>query len=154
MEVPRLGDKLHLQMLAYTTATAMWDLKHICNLHHSSWEHQILNPLSEARSQTHAYILMETSLVHNSLRHSGNSYIDFEVGILLFILVIHHQNSFLYLGDFILWREVKFASFNKCWKILLNFRVSSPYMRPRYCPTAIVLNFPQTLMTKEGKKEK
>ena len=35
-------------MPAYTTATAMWDLSHICNLHHSSQQCQILNPLSEA----------------------------------------------------------------------------------------------------------
>ena len=41
----------------------MWDLSHICNLHHSSWQHQILNPWSEARDQTH--ILMGTSWVHH-----------------------------------------------------------------------------------------
>ena len=28
------------------SATAMPDLSHICNLHHSSWQRQILNPLS------------------------------------------------------------------------------------------------------------
>ena len=32
MEVTRLGVKLELQLLAYTTATAMWDLSHICYL--------------------------------------------------------------------------------------------------------------------------
>ena len=25
---------------------------HVCNLHHSSWQHQIFNPLSETRDQT------------------------------------------------------------------------------------------------------
>ena len=30
MEVPRLGVKSELQLLAYTTATAMWDLSRIC----------------------------------------------------------------------------------------------------------------------------
>ena len=30
MEVPRLGVKLELQLPAYTTATAMWDVSHIC----------------------------------------------------------------------------------------------------------------------------
>ena len=35
MDVPRLGVKLDLQLLAYTTATAMWDLSRICNLHHN-----------------------------------------------------------------------------------------------------------------------
>ena len=37
---------------AYTTATAMSDLSHICDLQHSSPQHWILNPLSEARDQT------------------------------------------------------------------------------------------------------
>ena len=49
MEVPSLGVKLELQLLAYTTATAMLDLSYISNLQHSLWQHQILNPLSEAR---------------------------------------------------------------------------------------------------------
>ena len=33
MEVPRLGVKLELQLPAYTTATAMSDRSHVCNLH-------------------------------------------------------------------------------------------------------------------------
>ena len=49
MEVPRLGVELELQLLAYTIATAMWDPSFIFNLHHSSWQLQILNPLSGAR---------------------------------------------------------------------------------------------------------
>ena len=61
MEVPRLGVELELQLPAYTTATGTWDLSHICNLHHSSWLCQIINPLSKARDQTH--ILMDTSRV-------------------------------------------------------------------------------------------
>ena len=38
MEVPRLGveSELQLQLPAYTTATAMSDLKHICDLYYSS----------------------------------------------------------------------------------------------------------------------
>ena len=43
MEVPRLRVELKLQLMAYTTATAMPDLSHICNLHHSSRQHWILN---------------------------------------------------------------------------------------------------------------
>ena len=61
MEVPRLEVELQLQVLAYTTATAMWDLSHICDLHHSSQQHQILNPLIEARDPT--CVLMDTSRV-------------------------------------------------------------------------------------------
>ena len=38
MEVPRLGVKLKLQMLAYATATAMTDPSLICDLYHSSLE--------------------------------------------------------------------------------------------------------------------
>ena len=35
--------------MAYTTATTMPDPSCICDLYHSSWQHQILNPLIEAR---------------------------------------------------------------------------------------------------------
>ena len=63
MEVPRLGVKSELQLLAYatTTATAMQDPSHICDLHHSSQQHWIFNPLSRAMDQTH--ILMDTSQI-------------------------------------------------------------------------------------------
>ena len=49
MEVPRLGVKLELQLLAYATVMATPDLSHICKLHHSSGQRWILNPVSEAR---------------------------------------------------------------------------------------------------------
>ena len=35
-----------------TTATATPDPSRTCDLHHSSWQRWILNPLSEARDQT------------------------------------------------------------------------------------------------------
>ena len=44
MEVCRLWVKSELQLPAYTTATAMWDPSQVCNLHHSSWQRQTLNP--------------------------------------------------------------------------------------------------------------
>ena len=47
MEVPRLEVEQELQLLAYTTATAIPDLSCICNLNHSSWQCQIPNLLSE-----------------------------------------------------------------------------------------------------------
>ena len=53
MEVPRQGIQLSVQLLAYTTATATQDLSRVCNLHHSSWQRQSLNPLSKARDRTH-----------------------------------------------------------------------------------------------------
>ena len=62
MEVPRLGVKLELQLLAYAIATAIWDLSHICYLHHSSQQHWILNSLREARDLT--CIPMDSSWVH------------------------------------------------------------------------------------------
>ena len=62
MEVPRLGVKLELQQPAYTTATATPDPSHICDVHQSSGEHQILNPLSEARDRTRN--LMVSSRIH------------------------------------------------------------------------------------------
>ena len=49
MEGPRLGVYSELQPSAYTTATSMPDPSHICNLHHSSRQHRVLNLLSEAR---------------------------------------------------------------------------------------------------------
>ena len=45
---------------AYATATATLDPSHICDLHRSLQQHQILNPLSEARDRTR--ILTETTL--------------------------------------------------------------------------------------------
>ena len=62
MEVPRLGVECELQLPAYTTATAMPDLSSICNLHHTSQQCQIFNPLSEARYRT--WILMGTRWIH------------------------------------------------------------------------------------------
>ena len=52
MEVPRLGVESELHLPAYTTAIAMWNPSCVCNLHHSSRQHQILDPLSEARDGT------------------------------------------------------------------------------------------------------
>ena len=49
MEVPKLGVEYDLQLPAYITATEMLDPSHICDLHHSSWQPQIPDPLSEAR---------------------------------------------------------------------------------------------------------
>ena len=39
----------------------MPDLSHVCDLHHSSEQHQILNPLRKARGQT--YVLMDVILI-------------------------------------------------------------------------------------------
>ena len=75
MEVPRLGVKLELHLPAYTKVTAAPDLNWVCDLHHSSWHCWILNPLTKARDRID--ILIDTSRVHNLLRHNGNSLLWF-----------------------------------------------------------------------------
>ena len=74
MEVPRLEVDSELQLLVYTTARATPDLSRVCR---SSRQHQILNPLIEARDRTR--IPMDTSRVLNPLSHNGNS--SFSVSI-------------------------------------------------------------------------
>ena len=53
MEVPRVGVESEMQLPAYATATALPALSCVCDLHHSSWQCQILNPLSVARDRSH-----------------------------------------------------------------------------------------------------
>ena len=69
MEVPRLRVQSELQLPAYSTATAVQDPSYVCDLHHSLWQHRILNPLSEAKDRT--------PQPHGSssfpLHHDGNS---------------------------------------------------------------------------------
>ena len=62
MEVPRLGVELELQLQACATATATRGPSSICDLHHSSGQCRVLNPLSEARDRTHN--LMVPSWIH------------------------------------------------------------------------------------------
>lgn len=71
MEVSRLGVKSERQLQAHTTATAIQDPSLICDLHHSSWQLWILNPLSKTKDGT--CILMDTGRVPNPLSHSENS---------------------------------------------------------------------------------
>ena len=85
MEVPRVGVELELQLPAYVTATATPNPSHICDLHHSSRQRWILNPLSEARDPT--CILMGTSRVLHLLSHNRNSFFvffNFDLSIVTF----------------------------------------------------------------------
>ena len=75
MEVLRLGVELELQLPAYTPATATWDPSCVCALHHSSRQCQILNPLREARDQTH--VLMDMSLVRYCWATTGTFHFYF-----------------------------------------------------------------------------
>jgi len=52
---------MELQLPATATATATWDQSHVCNVHHGSWHHWILKPLSRARDQTQ--VLTDTSWI-------------------------------------------------------------------------------------------
>ena len=85
MEVPRLGVQSQLQLLAYTTGTQ--DLSHVCNLHYSSRQHWILNPLGEARDLTHN--LMIPSQIHFpcSMKGTLNCMHYFDLLMLLFMAV-------------------------------------------------------------------
>ena len=78
MEAPRLGAESKLQLPAYVTATAMPDLSHVCYLHCSSWQCQILNPLSKANDWT------------LPLSHNGNSlYIFWRLALSLLHVNLH-----------------------------------------------------------------
>ena len=70
MEVPRLGDKSELQLLAYATAIATQDLSRICDLRHNSWQRQILNPLIEARDRT--WVLTDASQIRFHYATTGS----------------------------------------------------------------------------------
>jgi len=52
--------RIELQLPAYI-ATAVQDPSCVCDLHHSSQQHQILNPLNEARDRT--CVLMDASQI-------------------------------------------------------------------------------------------
>ena len=54
--------QIGVQLPAYTTAIAMPDLSHICDLHSHSRQCQILNTLGRSRDRT--YILLDTGQFH------------------------------------------------------------------------------------------
>ena len=75
-EVPWLGAELEPQLPVYATATVTQNPSHICDLHHSSWQHWSLNSLSVARDPAHillgicpvcySWATMETAIIHLS----------------------------------------------------------------------------------------
>ena len=77
MEVTSLGVKLELQLPAHATAISTGDLSPVCDLHHSSRQRRIPNPLNEARDRTH--VLMDASQICFCCATTGTSHIvDFE----------------------------------------------------------------------------
>ena len=59
-------------VVAYATATATPDPSRICDLHHSSQQHWILNPLSEARDPICG--LMDTSQIRFCRATAGTTW--------------------------------------------------------------------------------
>ena len=66
MEVPRLGVQSELYLLAYAAITAMPDQSCVCDLHHSSQQCHIPNPLSKARDWT--CVLMDVRFISTELQ--------------------------------------------------------------------------------------
>ena len=69
MEVPR--PEANQSCSFWPTTQIQPDPSRVFNLHHSSWQRQILNPLSKVRDWTH--ILMDTSRAHYSWAIEGTS---------------------------------------------------------------------------------
>ena len=86
MKVPMLAVELELQLLACATATAKLGPSLICNLHHSSWQCRILNPLSEARDQTR--ILMDPSQMHFCCATTGTPLIYLFIYLFIFVFLL------------------------------------------------------------------
>ena len=78
MEVPMRGVESALQPLAYTTATATQDPSLICDLHHSSLQHWILNPLIEARDRTHNLTVPSQIRFHCTTKGTPSLYLVME----------------------------------------------------------------------------
>ena len=66
----------------------MQDLSHVCDLHHSSRQCWILNPLTEARNRTH--ILIDTSWVHYHWAMKGT----LQTSHFFFFLLLFPQYNF------------------------------------------------------------
>ena len=77
-------------MLVYATATATPDLSRIYDLHQSSSQCLILNPLSKTRHQT--CILMDTSRVHHCWATVGTPYLI--VVLICISLIISYVEHF------------------------------------------------------------
>ena len=100
MEDSRLGVKSELELLAYTTGTAMPYPSRVCDLHHSSQQRQIFNPLSKARDRTR--MLTDTSQIcfrcatmgtplSSFLNHERTLYLCFYVCIYFWLYPRHAE---------------------------------------------------------------
>ena len=85
MEGLRLGVESELQLPAYTTAMVTRDPGLVCDLHHSSRQHRILNSLSEAGDWTCVLMYPSQVLI---LSHNGNSGKHFLLSPLLSLMAV------------------------------------------------------------------
>ena len=89
VEGARLGVQSELYPPACTTAAATPDPSCICDLHHSSGQRRILNPLSKARDRTCHLTVPSRISFHFAMR--GNSYVGFLTPILQFSTKITYE---------------------------------------------------------------
>ena len=127
MKIPRLGVKLELQPLAYTTDTAMPDPRCVCDPHYSSRQCQIPDPSEQGQgwsSHPHGYWSYSFPL-----RHNGNSHICSFISSSLYVeccpkqIFFEGMNGFPFLECFSFFPFESFIVFNP----LLNFH---PFMEP------------------------
>ena len=124
---PGQGGQIRATALATATATATQDPSHVCNLHHSLWQHQTPNPLSEARNQTH--ILMDTSRIRFHCATTGTQCIFLALEIyLLEALRLDIQFFKKVIRLFILtvssWLSFSVCGFRGIGPFLLSFQIS------------------------------
>ena len=112
MEVPRLGVQSELQLLANTTAKTIPDPSQLCDLHHSSWQCRILNPLSEAMDQT--FNLMVPSQIHFPCATTGTPKNHFLSFFLPFFSLLSRAAPLVY-GSSQAWGGIRTRAAGLCY---------------------------------------
>ena len=120
MEGPRLGGKSELYLPAHTTATASPDLSQICDLHHSSRQCQIFNPLSKARDQTRN--LMVASQICFCCTTTGTPWPNFQLDCLFFVIEL--KNCLCILETVAWFENISFHSLG-CLFLMVSFTVQN-----------------------------
>ena len=107
MEVPRLGVESELPAYTTATATATSDLSRVCDLHGSSWQRRVLNPLSEGRNRTR--IFMDASLI--CFHGTTMGILCFLFLIVKFNIHIKSHSVYVFLSKIFLFKFIYFLSF-------------------------------------------
>ena len=84
------------------------DLSHVCYLHHSSWQCQILNPLNEARDRT--CVLMDVSQICFCWAMTGTPHKNYFKNLASFKMRISdcHPLKLILSLHCVLWQNIKF----------------------------------------------